>query len=509
MLKIIILYYFNMKKFNVNIIVAHCNSGGIGFKNEIPWKIKKDLQYFKDITSDVYKDKSGKNVVIMGRKTYQSIPTKVRPLSNRINVVLSSNSPNLDDKETSDLHYMKSYQEIYDWLNNTKEVNNIYVIGGAQIYNDFLWDDNVKELFNIDMIYITRIRGKYECDKKFPKIPSEFFIEDMTPDFYEHKETHEEIIEEDFEKGECNKNDCYRYYFIRYEKKDKEHDEKKYLNMVSNVLKKHSFRMDRTGEGILSHFGYHMRYDIHKSFPLLTTKRMFWKGIIEELLWFLRGDTNVQNLIDKGVHIWDKNSDREFLDSIGLKNRKEYDGGPIYGFNFRHFGAKYVDCNTDYSGKGVDQVAEVLRLIREEPHSRRILINLWNPCELKNVCLPACHCMYQFYVDGDYLSCSMYQRSGDLGLGVPFNIASASLMTYIFAHLTGKYPKELIHTIGDAHIYKNHIKGVEEQLKREPTPLPRVRIKGRGQTKVEDFTYEDFEVFGYEPRPTIKMDMAV
>ena len=192
-----------------------------------------------------------------------------------------------------------------------------------------------------------------------------------------------------------------------------------------------------------------------------------------------------------------------------MKDRKEFDGGPIYGFNFRHFGAKYIDCDTDYTGQGTDQVAEVLRLIREEPQSRRILINLWNPCELKNVCLPACHCLYQFYVEGDYLSCSMYQRSGDLGLGVPFNIASASLMTYMFAHLTNKIPKELIHTIGDAHIYKNHVDAVKEQLKRKPTPFPRVRIEDRGQKCVEDFKYEDFIVSGYEPHPSIKMDMAV
>ena len=502
-------------KINVNIVVAHCNSGGIGFENTIPWKIKKDLTYFKGLTSEVMKDQTGKNVVIMGRKTYESIPKQFRPLKDRLNVVLSSNDPCLEDDEKEkyldkSLFYKKSYQEIYDWILKMGEnVNNVFVIGGGQIYNDFLWNQGVNELFHIKMIYITRIRGKYTCDKKFPKIPSKYFIEDMTPDFYEHKETHAEIIEEDFVEGKCKKEDCYQYYFIRYEQKNKIHEESKYLSMVGNVLKDHTYKMDRTGEGILSYFGYHMRYNIKDSLPLLTTKRMFWKGIVEELLWFLRGDTNVQNLIDKGVHIWDKNSDREFLDSIGLNHRREYDGGPIYGFNFRHFGAEYVDCDTDYTGKGVDQVKEALRLIREEPSSRRILINLWNPCELKNVCLPACHCMYQFYVDGDYLSCSMYQRSGDLGLGVPFNIASASLMTYIFAHLTGKIPKELIHTIGDAHVYKNHVLAVEEQLKREPTPFPRVRIKGRGQKEVEDFTYEDFEVFGYEPHPSIKMDMAV
>ena len=501
------------EKINVNIIVAHCNNGGIGFKNEIPWRIRKDLSYFMGLTSDTYSREDIKNVVIMGRKTYESIPIKYRPLSNRINIVLSRNEPNLEEEKdkkhlNDDLIFKKSYHDIYDWIiKNKKNVHNVFVIGGTQIYNDFMWNEKVKELFDIEMIYKTRVRGKYECDTKFPMISSEFFIEDMTPDFYEHKKTHDEAVEEDL--IDKDKKDYYKFYFIRYCKKKLVHDEKKYLNMLENVLTKYTFKMDRTGEGILSHFGYHMRYDIHNSFPLLTTKRMFWKGIVEELLWFLKGDTNIQHLIDKGVHIWDKNSDRKFLDSIGLKHRKEYDGGPIYGFNFRHYGAKYIDCDTNYEGKGVDQVAEVLRLIREEPNSRRILINLWNPSELKNVCLPACHCMYQFYVDGDSLSCSLYQRSGDLGLGVPFNIASASLMTYIFAHLTGKYPKELIHTIGDAHIYKNHVLAINHQLEREPTPFPRVRIKQRGQNKVEDFKFEDFEVFGYEPHPSIKMDMAV
>lgn len=504
------------EKINVNIIVAHCDGRGIGNNNSIPWKIKKDLSYFMGLTSDTYSNDKIKNVVIMGRKTYESIPSSFRPLSKRINIVLSKNDPDLSEKKdiehlNNDLIYTKSYKDIYDWIiKNRQNIHNVFVIGGSQIYDDFIWNEKVKKLFDIDIIYKTRIKGKYECDTKFSMIPSNFFIEDMTPYFYEHKKTHKEYTEEDFnENNKEDKKDYYKFYFIRYEKKKLEHSEKKYLNMLTNVLTNYSYRMDRTGEGILSYFGYHMRYDIHNSFPLLTTKRMFWKGIVEELLWFLRGDTNVQHLIDKGVHIWDKNSDRKFLDSIGLNHRKEYDGGPIYGFNFRHFGAKYIDCDTNYEGKGVDQVSEVLRLIREEPSSRRILINLWNPSELKNVCLPACHCMYQFYVDGDSLSCSMYQRSGDLGLGVPFNIASASLMTYIFAHLTGKYPKELIHTIGDAHIYKNHVLAVNEQLEREPTPFPRVRIKSRGQNKVEDFKFEDFEVYGYEPHPSIKMDMAV
>ena len=487
-------------KINVNIIVAHCNGGGIGKDGNIPWKLPRDMKYFKGLTTDTYNDdgnliENTRNAVIMGRKTYESIPEKFRPLSDRYNLVLSSNEPKnltvdeIDHHLGINLHYMKSYKELYDSIiEHRTSIANIYVIGGGSIYNDFLWNEDVQKMFNVKMIYVTRIRKKYECDAFFPKIPSNYFIEDYTPDFEE---------------------DNHKYYFIRYEKKEQEHEEYNYLKIVKNILDNNTYKLDRTGEGILSQFGCTQRYDIYNSFPLLTTKRMFWKGIVEELLWFLRGDTNVQNLIDKGVHIWDKNSDREFLDSIGLNHRKEYDGGPIYGFNFRHFGAKYIDCNTDYTGQGVDQVSEVLRLIREEPNSRRILINLWNPSELKNVCLPACHCLYQFYVDGDFLSCSMYQRSGDLGLGVPFNIASASLMTYIFARLTGKYPKELIHTIGDAHIYKNHVNAVNKQLKREPTPFPRVLIKNTGQKCIEDFKYEDFVVSGYEPHPTIKMDMAV
>ena len=488
------------EKINVNIIVAHCNGGGIGKDGNIPWKLQRDMKYFKGLTTDTYNDdgnliENTRNAVIMGRKTYESIPEKFRPLSDRYNLVLSSNKhknltvDEIDHHLGIDLHYMNSYKELYDSIiEHRTSIANIYVIGGGSIYNDFLWNENVHKMFNVKMIYVTRIRKKYDCDAYFPKIPSNYFIEDYTPDFEE---------------------DNHKYYFIRYEKKEQEHEEYNYLKIVKDVLENNTYKLDRTGEGILSQFGCTQRYDIYNSFPLLTTKRMFWKGIVEELLWFLRGDTNVQNLIDKGVHIWDKNSDREFLDSIGLNHRKEYDGGPIYGFNFRHFGAKYIDCNTDYTGQGVDQVSEVLRLIREEPNSRRILINLWNPSELKNVCLPACHCLYQFYVDGDFLSCSMYQRSGDLGLGVPFNIASASLMTYIFARLTGKYPKELIHTIGDAHIYKNHVNAVNEQLKREPTPFPKVLIKNTGQKCIEDFKYEDFVVSGYEPHPTIKMDMAV
>ena len=488
-----------MSVINVKMISAYCNGRGIGKDGSIPWLLKDDLRRFKNLTIGLNKDKM--NVVIMGRKTYESLPLNVRPLSSRINIVLTSkdeefNNTNMSTAKYNNLVYIKNYKNLYNWVKlNQPYINDLFVIGGSKVYHDFLYDKECLDYFQTDRIYITRLNEKYESDCKFPHIPSHYSINNYS----------DNLIEKN-----TKLNNTIKYYYLEYEyDSTKVHDELNYLNTLRNVISNAKERHDRTGEGTISHFGCHARYDLTKSFPLLTTKRVYWKGIVEELLWFLKGDTNAQNLIDKNVHIWDKNTTREFLDSVGLNHLKERDGGPIYGFNFRHFGANYIDCDTNYEGQGVDQVKEVIRLIKEEPHSRRIIINLWNPSDLKKVCLPACHTLYQFYVDGDNLSCSLYQRSGDLGLGVPFNIASASLMTHIFAKLTGKKAYELVHTIGDAHIYKNHIDAIEEQLTRNPVPFPILDIKNRDQKEVEDFEYNDFRLVGYEPLPTIKMDMAV
>ena len=487
------------EKINVNMIAAFCTNRGIGNNNKIPWKLKADLQRFKELT--IGTNKSKMNVVIMGRKTYESLPQSVRPLSSRINIVLTSRDKDLNEEnwtfaKYNNLVYIKNYTNLYYWVIGNKEhINDIFVIGGAQIYNDFLYNELCNTYFTAKTLYLTKINEKYECDTKFPRIPPNYTLNNCTDIDSEFNDKTDKTI---------------KFYYMEYQLiNNYQHDELNYLNTLRDVISNAKERHDRTGEGTISHFGCHARYNLSKSFPLLTTKRVYWKGIVEELLWFLKGDTNAQHLIDKNVHIWDLNTTREFLDSAGLTHLKERDGGPIYGFNFRHFGANYVDCDTNYEGQGVDQVKEVLRMIKEEPHSRRIIINLWNPSDLNKVCLPACHTLYQFYVDGDNLSCSLYQRSGDLGLGVPFNIASASLMTHIFAHLSGKKAYELVHTIGDAHIYKNHIAAIEEQLTRTPTPFPILRIKDRDQKEVEDYVYDDFVIMGYEPLPTIKMDMAV
>ncbi|XP_056439768.1 thymidylate synthase [Gadus chalcogrammus] len=285
-------------------------------------------------------------------------------------------------------------------------------------------------------------------------------------------------------------------------------DERGYLSQVRHILEHGNRKGDRTGTGALSVFGSQARFSLRDQFPLLTTKRVFWKGILEELLWFIKGSTNSKELSGKGVKIWDANGSREFLDKNGFKEREEGDLGPVYGFQWRHFGAEYTDMHADYSGKGVDQLQKVVDTIRSNPEDRRIIMCAWNPRDLHNMALPPCHALCQFYVCDGELSCQLYQRSGDMGLGVPFNIASYALLTYMIAHVTGLKPGEFIHTLGDAHIYLNHIEPLKEQLQREVRPFPKLKILRKVET-IDDFRAEDFEICGYQPHPAIKMQMAV
>ncbi|KAL5252828.1 hypothetical protein ACHWQZ_G015559 [Mnemiopsis leidyi] len=265
---------------------------------------------------------------------------------------------------------------------------------------------------------------------------------------------------------------------------------------------------DRTGTGTISQFGAQMRFSLRDQFPLLTTKRVFWRGVAEELLWFISGCTDGKVLSDKRVHIWDANGSKEFLKKRGLGHRQEGDLGPVYGFQWRHFGAKYVDKDTDYTGQGVDQLAEVIHKIRTNPTDRRIIMSAWNPADLEEMALPPCHCLVQFYVADGHLSCQLYQRSADMGLGVPFNIASYALLTYMIAHVTDLHPGDFIHTLGDAHVYNNHVTPLQEQLARAPRPFPTLNIKRKVES-IDDFRMEDFELVGYNPHPKISMEMSV
>ncbi|KAJ8385855.1 hypothetical protein AAFF_G00182110 [Aldrovandia affinis] len=285
-------------------------------------------------------------------------------------------------------------------------------------------------------------------------------------------------------------------------------DERGYLKQVEYILEHGSLKGDRTGTGVLSVFGSQARYNLRDQFPLLTTKKVFWKAIIEELLWFIKGSTNAKELSEKGVKIWEANGSRDFLDKSGFTSREEGDLGPVYGFQWRHFGAEYKDMHTDYAGQGVDQLQKIIDTIKANPEDRRIIMCAWNPKDLPLMALPPCHALCQFYVCDGELSCQLYQRSGDMGLGVPFNIASYALLTYMIAHITGLKPGDFVHTLGDAHIYTNHIGPLKIQLEREPRPFPKLKIL-RTVERVDDFRAEDFEICDYNPHPTIKMQMAV
>ncbi|KAM5307215.1 LOW QUALITY PROTEIN: thymidylate synthase-like [Glossophaga mutica] len=285
------------------------------------------------------------------------------------------------------------------------------------------------------------------------------------------------------------------------------HGELQYLGQIERILLSGFRKDDRTGTGTLSVFGMQARYSLRDEFPLLTTKRVFWKDILEELSWFIKGSANAKELSARGVKIWHANGSRAFLDSLGFSSRKEGDLGPVYSFQWRHFGAEYKDTDSDYSGQGVDQLQKVIDTIKTNPDDRRIILCAWNPKDLPFMALPQCHTLCQFYVVNGELSCQLCQRSADMGLGVPFNIASYSLLTYMIAHITGLKPGDFVHTLGDAHIYLNHIEVLKMQPQ-EPRPFPKLRILRKVET-INDFRAENFQIEGYNPHPTIKMEMAI
>lgn len=288
-------------------------------------------------------------------------------------------------------------------------------------------------------------------------------------------------------------------------------EELQYLDLIRKILAEGDVRHDRTGTGTKAIFGAQMRFSLaNHALPLLTTKRVFYRGVLEELLWFIRGDTNAQHLQAKGIKIWDGNSTREYLDSRGLTANAAGDLGPVYGFQWRHFGAQYVDFSTDYSGQGVDQLQQVIDTLRSNPTDRRIIMSAWNPADLGRMALPPCHMFCQFFVAGGRLSCQMYQRSCDVGLGVPFNIASYSLLTIMIAWVCNLEPGEFIHVMGDTHVYLNHVEALTVQLERAPRAFPTLRIRpGTQRESIDAFCFEDFELSGYTPHDRLEMKMAV
>ena len=297
---------------------------------------------------------------------------------------------------------------------------------------------------------------------------------------------------------------------------------KQYLDLLRKIKQDGIVKSDRTGTGTRSIFGYQMRFDLSEGFPLLTTKRVFLKGVIHELLWFLAGDTNIKYLVDNGVHIWDNDAYRfykelcakhgvepismeEFLAAVQQQATSPIEGyaygnlNHVYGYQWRSWGKP--------DGTAIDQVKEVINTIKTNPDSRRMIVSAWNVADVEDMALPPCHVLFQFYVADGKLSCQLYQRSADTFLGVPFNIASYALLTMMIAQECGLKAGEFVHTLGDTHLYLNHMEQVDEQLSREPRALPTMRLNPEVKS-VFDFRYEDFTLEGYDPYPTIKAPMS-
>lgn len=451
----------------ISIIVALSeNNNGIGLNGKLPWgKIPADLKHFKNLTTS--------HAVIMGRRTWYSIPKEYRPLNNRANVVLSRcvNHFGLGVQVAKNLD-----QALLLCKNYTK----IFIIGGEMLY---------KETFRrniVDFLYITYVDGDFAFDKKFPS--------------FDMRSTR--VVE----KSQIIESGGFYIRFIKY----RLHDEFQYLNLVKDVLEEGLERLDRTNIGTLALFGKRMRFSLlNKTIPLITTKRTYWKAIVTELLWFISGCTNSKTLEEQGVNIWKANSSREFLDSVGLADNAVGDIGPNYGFQWRHFGAEYQGCGKNYLGQGVDQLQNVIRLIRTNPDSRRIVLSAWNPVDLNKMSLNPCHILVQFWVqDGLYLDSQMYQRSGDIGLGVPFNIASYALLTHMIAHITGLQARTFTHVLGDTHIYKTHVNALAEQLKRCPFTFPKVEMNKNIQN-IDNFKVQDIRLINYQYHSSLKIPMAV
>ena len=444
----------------MNIIVACDLNNGIGKNGILPWNYPIDLKYFKTITLS--------NTVLMGRKTWDSLPVKFRPLPNRLNIVMTRNK-NLEFPK--EVIVINDFQSI-PW---DKIKGKLFIIGGASIYNLALKD--------CTRIYFTKIYKNYNCDKFFPNFLDKFELEKTI-------------------------NSTTDLDFLIFKRKSIHFEEYQYLDLVRRVLLYGKVKSDRTGIGTLSIFGEKIEFSLeNNTMPLLTTKRVFWRGIVEELLWFINGDTNSNTLKQKKVHIWDANGSTEFLKNRGL-NYNQGDLGPVYGFQWRHFGADYKTCNDNYTNQGVDQLAKIINLIKTEPDSRRIILSAWNPVDLDKMVLPPCHILVQFNVVGKKLNCQMYQRSADVGLGVPFNIASYALLTHIIAHCTGLKVGKFIHVMGDTHIYKNHIIGLREQIQRNPQQFPKLFITTDNKD-IDKFTFQDFKLENYTPHPKINLLMAI
>jgi thymidylate synthase len=418
-----------------SVIIAMDENGGIGYQNKLPWNSKEELSLFRERTLN--------SVLIVGRKTFESLPN----LPSRIVVPVSRSEKSLHEQITE--------------IQTKYEGKKLFVIGGAQIYNECFNTELVK---CIDSLYVSKMKMKSVCDT-FVKLELKNWCIRFQKDYGE---------------------------FIHTEYVYREKGENQYLNLLKEVASA-PMRVGRNGS-VYSLFGKSLEFDLRYGFPLLTTKKMFTKGVVAELLFFLAGETDSKKLEEIGVNIWKGNTSREFLDSLGMTERKEGIMGPMYGYQWRYFDAVYDETTGAPIGNGVDQLENLVEEIQSNPTSRRLLLTSYNPKQVSESVLYPCHSLIvQFYVDECYLDMSCYNRSQDLFLGTPFNIASSALLLSIIARICKLVPRKLIMFLGDVHIYESHYSAVMEQIGRQPYEFPKLNIADELKLEFDDFTFENYQ----------------
>jgi thymidylate synthase len=477
-------------------ILAHSYSQGISISGKIPWDCKKDMSFMKSITTAP----GLKNGLLMGRKTFESIG---RILPNRENIIVTS------QKLDSTAHIVES---ISDGIEKGRELelDILWVFGGATIYDAFLEDLQFSKLIDGFIITTTPERS---CDTFIKSNIYEFIEKRQYTQMFSPRVL-ERVMDGVYELSIYSRLQNLRQEWTPIVRSLEGNSiDKSYLELVKRILSQGSKRDTRNGATI-SKFGENISFDLAEGFPLLTTKKVFFNGVIRELLWFIKGDTDARHLEANNVTIWSGNTSKEFLEKNGLPY-EEGIGGPIYGYQWRRFGQEY--SYKDKNGQlqttpgvkhGVDQLQFIIDELRANPTSRRLFMSSWNPNQLNQMCLPPCHISYQFYVENGHLSCMMVQRSADVFLGLPFNIASVALLIHLVANIVGLEPGKIYISIGDAHIYEDHLEPIRVQLGRSGMDydLPKIILK-RKPGKIEEYEFEDVEIQNYKSHPMIKAKM--
>lgn len=474
-----------IKKFNV--ILATDLKGGLGIDNKLPWNFSADTQFFKNITSNhsiLPGINTSKNILIMGKNTFQSFNYKLLP--NRQFYVLTS-SLNSDEfkefRDKPDILFFMSFSDAYNKA-VLEKMCDIWVIGGYEVYNTAL------RHFGCNKVYLTEIQYNFKTDVNINL--NNYNLQWLNT----------------LEKYDMNRIDNSVYKLIFKEGKVKKNIEIQYLECLYDVL--YTGERKQTRNAITrSKFNRTLTHDLQDGFPLITTKKMFWKGIVEELLFFIRGDTNSKLLSSKGIKIWDGNTSKEFIEQLGLPY-EEGIMGPMYGYQWRFFNKPYTQNTNSSDYIRIDQLKKVIKEIREDPNSRRILMTTFNPGQVNEGVLYPCHSIIiQFQITlNNNLNCTMYTRSSDLLLGIPFNIASTALLVHIIAQLTNKIPGILNIVLGDYHIYEDHLGVVEDQLKRTPYNLPNLKMSSFSTLEeVEKSSLHDYKIEEYTSHEAITAKM--